>query len=568
MCDNSSGNKPLSRRNFIGSALTIGAGAFLADPFRALTEGIADGIIQKAHAEATGTLASRNYVNIQMRGAPLRYQFDQWLRISNSDLALAKVAATQTLNPMTCTAFTWSSTGTVTPKLATTTFNGVIVPHLWSQTVYNSGGAKRELTELLQNMLVVRGYGSGLDGHPFNLLVQQAPIGGVSTISGVVAENSQTTFDSVQWPDRGVNGVFYSSKGKSQTRLSGATPLATLMAGFGKPGNMTARNLKSTHKEAMELAQARLKAYARSENSGAKIVSQSLTNATDMMAKGVGNIASYWPAAVPRYKAAIERSMREINIPGISEKPIRSDETPSWVVGSGDITIISKEYDVRDALINVSLQNFAESLAMAEYLIKEGLASAIDLRADALLGLNILQKNIASAVATNLDLDMHATGSNAAILFMNAYYRGLTAGILEFKDQIGATHWENTVVQVQGDFSRTAKSDGSGSDHGFNQMVTSAFSGAFTNGPVVVGNIKLGGYDTKVKDVLKYDGTQGIAAAIPNYNQKGMPSPSMAAATVTTLLGVQHNPFVNTSASLVTLNSGVLKAEMTAKIVA
>jgi uncharacterized protein (DUF1501 family) len=124
---------------------------------------------------------------------------------------------------------------------------------------------------------------------------------------------------------------------------------------------------------------------------------------------------------------------------------------------------------------------------------------------------------------------------------MNSYYRGLTAGILELKDQLGATLWENTVVQIQGDFGRSAKADGSGSDHGFNQMVTSAFSGAFTNGPIVIGNIKQSGSEEK------YSGTQGMAAGIPGYNQKGMPSPSMAASTITALLGVPHNPFANTA---------------------
>lgn len=562
MCDDKSGKNNLSRRNFIGSAVTLGAGAFILDPVRALTEGIADGIIQKAYAESTGTTASRNYINIQMSGAPLRYQFDQWLRTSASDLALATVATTKAINPMTCNSFTWSSSGIVTPKLSTMTFNGVMVPHLWSQSVYNSSGAKRPLTELLQNMLVVRGYASGLDGHQFNILAQQAPIGGVSTISGLVAENSKTTFDSVQWPDRGGNGAYFSSAGKSQAKVTGTVPLTTLMEGFGSPASMAARNLKATYKESMELAQARLKAYARSENSGAKIVSQNMSNATDMMAKGVGNISSYWTAAVARYQAAIEKSMREINIPGISESAIVSDETNSWSVGTGDITIINKNYDVRTALASVTLQNFAQSLALAEYLIKEGFAASVDLRADALMGLSILQKGFTAAATRNLGLDMHATGSNAAILFMNSYYRGITAGILELKDQIGAAHWSNTLVQIQGDFGRTARSVGSGSDHGYNQMVTSAFTGAFTNGPVVVGNIKQAGHSAS------YDGTQGIAAPISGYNQNGMPTPSMAASTITSMLGVNHNPYANTASPLVSLTNGSLRALATAKIVA
>ncbi|MNK19500.1 hypothetical protein D3C87_377220 [compost metagenome] len=562
MCNDSNNGKPLSRRNFLGGALTVGAGSFLFDPVRAVTEGIADSFITKAHAEATGTVAGRNYVNIQMAGAPIRYQFDQWLRISNGDPALQVVNATKVLNAMTCNSFNVAADGKVTPAMRYITYNNVLVPHLFGQKVFNSKGEQRPLTDLLKNMLVVRGFGSGLDGHEFNMRLQVTPIGGVSTISGVVAENSATTFDSIQWPDRGSRGVYASSGGKPQSKLAGTTPLNTLMEGFGNPKNVASRNLKSKYQEAMELAQNRLKAYARSENAGAKLLSQNLTNASEMMKKGVSDLNSYWTAAVARYKAAIESSMRQTNIVGVSDKPLTSDESVSWNFGTGDIIPFSKERDVRDAIINVSIKNYAESLALAEYALKEKLASSIDVRADELMNVAIQAAKTTSTVAKPLGLDMHNTGSNAVILLMNSYYRGIAAGILELKDQLGAEIWENTVVQLQGDFGRTARSAGSGSDHGYNQMVTSAFTGAFTNGPVVVGNIKLAGHSAA------YDGTQGIAAPIEGYNQKGMPSAVMAASTVTALLNVKHNPYANSAAPLVSLGNGVLKALATAKIVA
>ncbi|WII72905.1 DUF1501 domain-containing protein [Bdellovibrio sp. 22V] len=562
MCNDSSNNNPFSRRSFLGGALTLGAGTFLFDPFRSLTEGIADGLIMKAYGESGGVNASRNYINIQMPGAPLRYQFDQWLRVSNSDPALAMVAATKKINPMIANSFTIDSQGKVDLAYKTFAFNNVLAPHMFSHHVYNSKGQKRPLTDLLKHMLVVRGFGSGLDGHQFNMLAQQVPIGGVSTISGLVAENTKATFDSVQWPDRGGNGAFVSNQGKAQSKVGGTKPLNTLMEGFGQPSAKGTRNLKTAHAEAMELAQARLKAYSRSENTGAKVVSQNLSNASNMMKKGVGNLDSFWTDAVARYKAAIEASMREINLVGISDKPLTSDESAIWNLGTGDIIKQSKERDVREAIKNVSLQNYAESLAMAEYLIKQGLSNSIDIRADALMNLSILTPGTTAATARNLGLDMHATGGAAAVLFATSYYRGIAAGILELMDQLGPQVWQNTVVQVQGDFGRTARSNGSGSDHGFNQMVTSAYSGAFSNGPVVVGNIKLAGHSAA------YDGTQGIAAEIPGYNQKGMPSPTMASATVTTLLGVDHNPYKNTAASLVSLTNGTLKPVVPAKIVA
>ncbi|MBO9666285.1 MAG: DUF1501 domain-containing protein [Bdellovibrio sp.] len=559
MCDDSMNNK--SRRNFLTGAFTLGAGTFILDPIRALSEGITDHFISQAMAETTGTVASRNYVNVQMGGAPIRYQFDQWLRTSVSDVALANVAATGALNPMICNSFNIDSAGKVTMAMRTTTYRNMIVPIIFSQSVYNSKGQKRALTDLLNNMLVVRGYGSGLDGHQFNIIAQQAPIGGVPTLTAIAAESSPTTFDSIQWPDRGGNGTFISNAGKAQNKIPGTTPLTTLMEGFGTPANKAAYNLKNTYASSMELAQARLKSYARSNNAGSKIVSQNLTNATDMMKKGVSNLASYWSEAVPRYQAAIYTSMRESNLPGISDKPLISDETAPWAVGTGDILKVSKNMDARDMIKAVTISNFAQSMALTEYILKEGLAASLDVRADGLAGLAIRGVNDTAAISRNLGLDIHATGAPMVVLLMTAYFRAIAAGILELSDQLGPQLWSNTVVQLQGDFGRTARSNGTGSDHGYNQMVTSAFSGAFNNGPIVVGNIKQAGSSAN------YDGTQGLAAAISGYNQSGAPNPAMAASTVTALLGVSHNPFANTASPLVSLTNGTLKTAATAKIV-
>lgn len=564
MCDDSNNNH-FSRRNFLGSAFTVGAGAFLLNPVRALSEGIADGLILKAHAEATGVNVSRNYINIQLPGGPLRYQFDQWLRLKADDPQLANVASTGVLNPMLGNSFDIDSQGKITAKFQNFTYRNVLTPYLFSQQVYNSGGQLRPLTELLDNMLVIRGFGSGLDGHEFNMIIQQAPIGGVPTISGLVSENTVSTFDSVQWPDRQRGGLFISKKGKAQSKIAGKTPLSTLMEGFATPANTGVLSLKSSFTSAMELAQERLKAYARSENSGSPLVAQNLTSAAAMMKKGVANIGSYWAPAVARYKRAIENSLKTIDIPGISDRRLVSDESSSFGVGTGDIIKVSKTFDLRTALDKASLLDLAEGLALTEYLIKEKLSYSIDIRCSGIANLSLTTVNsdgsLLASSGRTLGCDMHNTGFASAILLMNAFYRGLSAGILELKDQLGADTWRNTVVQVQGDFTRTARSAGDGSDHGFNQMVTSVFSGAFNNGPIVVGNIKKSGLSPT------YDGTQGTAAAIDGYNQKGMPTPAMAASTVTALLGVDHNPYANTASPLVSLSNGTLKALATAKIV-
>ncbi|MGZ6479972.1 MAG: twin-arginine translocation signal domain-containing protein, partial [Bdellovibrionales bacterium] len=159
-------------------------------------------------------------------------------------------------------------------------------------------------------------------------------------------------------------------------------------------------------------------------------------------------------------------------------------------------------------------------------------------------------------------LDMHDTGAMASLLICTAFYRGLAAAILELSRQLGSEKWGNTVLQVIGDFARSARSSGSGSDHGFNQMVTSVYSGAITNGPYVVGNI--------LQEVAGggggYGGSQGVGASIDGYNQKGMPTPTAAASTVAALLNLPKNPYENIAAPLAKLEGGQLKVMFPGKV--
>ncbi len=108
---------------------------------------------------------------------------------------------------------------------------------------------------------------------------------------------------------------------------------------------------------------------------------------------------------------------------------------------------------------------------------------------------------------------MHETGAMPALILTTAYYRGLAAGLLELIDQLKKNRvnntdvWSETVVQLLSEFNRTTRTDGSGSDHGYFQMITSVFSGAFQDGPHVMRNIKRKGWGGG------YVGTQRIRAS-------------------------------------------------------
>ncbi len=558
-------NVELSRRGFIATGTVAGVSLLCPTPVERLFHVLSNGLIGQAQAEARGNTEGRNYINLLLPGGPTRYVFDAFMRVADSDPQLL-------FNPMVTTRFTNSGGKVSGVEYATFKFNGVLVPHFFSHQVQNSKGGMRPLTDLLQNMLVIRGYGSGFDGHAFNSTVQQAPVGGVSSISGLAADYSSATFEAVEWPDRGGYGSFYSAKGKALNKLNG-NPLNALLQGFGPPptARLQARTVKERNREAYDLAQARLKAYAQSEFAGAQIVAKNLSNATELMKKGIGNIDSYWTSAVSRYRSVIEASLRATGLVGISDFPLISDEGNFWGVHVADGNrrlLLSSDFDFRESIKTMTVPDFlAEGLAMAEYVIREGLVSCFNFHIGDPTNLTFKDKENGMQ-STHLAIkDMHETGAVASLFIMNAYYRAIASGLLELIDQLRSTRknntdlWSETVVQVLSEFNRSARSSGSGSDHGFNQMVTSVFSGAFSNGPIVVGNISRAGHNEV------YSGTQGIGAEIDDYNQKGRPSPAMAASTIAAVLGVSKNPYENIAAPLVELSGDQLRALKLAKIV-
>jgi hypothetical protein len=564
------GENKLSRRDILTGGAIIGGtvlgAALTQSPVEKILEAMSLGVIRKAQAESSGVDGVRNYINIIMPGAPSRYAFDHWLRTNTTDPGLQ-------YNPMVSTKFVNSggrAAGVINEYF---NYRGLLVPHMFSHNVYNSAGAQRPLTDLLNHMLVIRGYGTGFDGHPFNATAQQSPVGGVASVGGMAADESVKTFEAVQWPDRGDFGSFASLNGKALNKLSGA-PLTNLMEGFGGPaaGRTAGRSVKDRNIAAYELAQARLNAYAKSDSAGASIVAKNLTNATALMKKGIADVDSFWGPAVARYRAVIENSLRQSGLAGISDMALISTQDVTWKlhVAAGNFgLVLSADYDLRSALPTVQAPDtLAEGLALAEYTLKKGLVTSLDLQAGHMNGWVVKQAGTGVVSSQQVIHDMHESGAAAGLFYATTYYRGLSAGLLELIDQLkgttinGKTVWSETVVQLISDFGRSARADGSGSDHGFNQMVTSVFSGAFSNGPFVVGNIAQAGHGGG------YTGTQGIGVAISGYNQNGRPTPVAASSTVAALLRLPKNHYENLAAPLVKLNGDQLVAVYPGKIVA
>lgn len=542
-----------SRRSFLTHLGIGGAGLFLT-PYERFANGLVDSLIKKAYAEEVNQIPSRYYVNVFFPGGPARFVFDHWMRTNANDPAM-------NFNPMVATAYT-SSDGRVSGlQYRTHDHNGVLVPHLFSQSVRTSNGAYN-LSNILGNMMAIRGFSSGIDGHQFNLTTQMAPIGGIASMSGLGADISARPFEAVQYPQRSTYNKFDSQKGKAINVLGGDAPLRTLFEGLMPSAGELARasNLKARNIAAYERAQSQLKALSAADAAGAKVLKSSLENARVLLKKGIGDIDGYWTSAVNRYRGIINEAVRTQNIPGISDVPIIPGTGPLWNFAMrGSQPDLSSDQDLRSILPNLSIGSLAENFALAEFMIRGEYASSIEVHMDAGIH-NVTIKNAAGNMVTgNHESDMHTTGAFPALLMMNCFYRGVLAGVAEFQQRLqsqqtslGPNAWEDTVMHFVGDFTRIARLDGAGSDHGFNQLGTSVISGSFTNGPFVTGNILKG------DATGHYGGTVGTATQIDDYNIKGPPRPVFAASQIAELLRLHENPFRNLANPVVKLNGNTL----------
>lgn len=543
-----------TRRQFLTDSAKLGGASLLSSPFSWLGQMIANGFIFSSQAEAAGLGNPRNYINIYHAGGPARFHFDQWVRSNPEDPPLI---------PNLYVTNKYTSAAGVVNGLEYSTFNykDLLVPHLFSQSVGTSKG-EIPLTQLLDNMLVVRGYSSGFDGHDFNVIAQMMPLGGVPSISGVVADQSNRFFEAIQWPARSSTYAFFSKLGKSMSKPGSSMPAHDLLSAFGATTSV-ARTTKAKYQMAYDAAQARVLQFSRSDALGADIAAKNLGNASAMIKKGLANLDSYWTPALARYKSILESNMQRKGIAGINDLPVIA---PKPVDGAKSLygilnvnstfpleNVVPKEgFDIRSAFETMTIESLATGLALAEYVLREGLGSAIELRIPYEFK-NIMYIPNGSTVPNNYSAnsDMHDSGAYANVLLMNGFYRGLSACILEISQQLagssldGKNLWDETVIHYMGDFGRSARADGTGSDHGFNQNISSFYSGCIS-GPMCVGNVLQAGYnDTTLK------GSQAIAAPIAGYNQAGKPSTAMMASTLTELLRVEKNPFANTAAPLV-----------------
>lgn len=545
----------MKRRDFLkNSIFTAGAfaGSSLYRPSAA--EGYAFSIVKemisKAQAESVGALGqTRNYVGVLLGGAPARWVFDQWVRTNPSDPNV-------NVSGMAHTKLTFGAGGLTGSEPGYFQHRELLVPHLFSTSAMTSSG-NRPLTELLDNMAVIRGYGTGIDGHPLNAVRQLVPVGGLPSITGAVADGGDHLFSGVAYPPRSDFGQFISQRGQALNILSLNPPLHQLMRGFAPPPAQfgLARSAKEKYQDIYDRAMSALKVYAESDSPGNRIVAQNLEKARTLIKRGISDLDGFWNPTLEKYQNAFRINARAIGLPGISSGPMlyQPGFGPRMNVDFrlvGPVFQPHPAFDLRQAIEIMDTNYLSEGFALTEYLLRERLCSAIELFDINMKDVRLRGLNDAAPVTNRVEYDMHDWGAYSTLLFSAGLFRGISGLILELKSALqrasarpGQSLWDETVVHVFGDFGRSARTASSGSDHGFHSMVSSLFSGCIRE-PMVVGNISNGGLTPD------YAGAYGVGVPISDYNMPGLPTPALMTSSLAEVLRLPVNPWRNVAEPL------------------
>lgn len=464
-----------SRRDFLFGMGTLTGSLCTQMQWQFLLQALHQTIF-KSKAKAAGS--TRRYVFIQQAGAPSRWTFDLLLTpYGNSNFQANGHVGTRYQN-----ATPYSNVEFVTVQKY-----GINVPWLWQFNVPKAGGGTRPMDELLKYFISVRGFTTGDPGHPGSQARHFRPLGAVTSIGGMVADGSNDPI-----PALNISCSFFDFKsalGKSSVTLNTNNQmLADLLKPFLSATSATFEQNKDKISSQLQNALSKMSDSAKSYDRLVATLEGDRQSAESLLENGFPGYTQFWTTTLAKYQDLIKRAIDPTQVlAGINDRAIgvpASQRNSTYVANQGANIQIA---DLRNLITaNTVIRNMAEHFTVAEYVLKENLSHFIAISPREFGGL---------AEIGFLGFDEHGSGRMPVLYLNSMYNRAFAACLLEFIDKLKTNGiFNETVINCAGEFNRSPRGDGSGSDHGWEGASMALYSGAFEgSGPLVVGNIKRNG---------------------------------------------------------------------------
>lgn len=440
--------------------------------------------------------------------------------------------------PLLPTIWTDASSTLVTGKP-----QGLILP--------NGGG--RPMSDLLPHLISFRGYGTGADGHLANSIKQSNPIPSAGSIAGHVADQSSLLFRALQFPPlTGLSG-YNSIRSTGLTLLfdQGKNNYLTNLLSPFIPQNSTAtiNQANLTYESSINEVHKQIRFVASQKYSGLDPLSLDFENSLKTLKTGIEDLESSWSQLYNKYESIILKNIKDRNVSGFSDKPILATKNLYFrTTVNGKDLYPSAGSDLRDWLINVDCNNLITSFALSEFVLTRGYGSALE------FGF-LNPKNIQGYFGDNIELstfdfafDQHTTGVVPSTFINGMFFKAFSAGLLELIDQLKRTsQFNKTIIHLVQEFGRSPISDGSGSDHAFDAMVSTVFTGLNNSRPIVVGNIA----KASALDLPTYHGTYGAKEPTLIGSDELLLTPAHITSTIANLMQLPINPWANVASPLI-----------------
>ena len=494
----------LDRRSLLKNIL-VGTGLGTSGLMNTFLTNMMINFMQKGTAQAAGVdpaFEDFKFISFVMAGGLPRHYWDLPLK----PLGTEKMV----FNPMVVTNFNPNGSS----FYSTTKLGNYNFPNIWNCNIPTVGGGSVSMKNIAGNMLTMRGIDMQLDSHFVDRYRQITPVDGGLSLSGMVADAATTPMPAV-----GINGgaaYYNSSKGIAYLSLNGSDPLKKAMSPFAEAPGMLSHN-----NGAIEAAidQAMLKLATGAKNKGKYIPTTfaSRFNARKMMIKQFGDLSDQYTNLVSKYRSLTSRSFAptaDLKLAGVDDMNISGNSSIKQGIHVG---FFSGNNLLSLTNANTGIEKLAEGMAIAEFMIINGLSSSVNVETANITNVFIQQlSNNGSVVSGNyymtVDADVHDIGGDIDLVIFTGYYRALSACLNELikklkEKKIGAGNlFDKTVIAVTSEFNRDPRVDGSGCDHGFQGSNYTLFSGMVED-LSVAGNIT-------VNDSRRL-GTWGVGAGMP-----------------------------------------------------
>lgn len=512
--------------------------------------------MKKTYAQMLGIdPTEQNVFHLLMFGAPPRWLFDSPVKLKDSDSFIE--------NPMVITKFDENGNGVY----ETSKFNGHNMPSLWNSMVPTSRG-NRNMSDLLNNMLMIRGVTSGIDGHNINRELMTRPSRSNDSIAGAMANNSQRPIPALSV---GREEPYFSNSGRSQSVIGlTSNPLEDWLRSFNLPNSLTIGN--SQIENLVDQALKSLEQRVHRSNVKRRGLASERSSARSLFKRQFGDLREAYDSLFQKYNVLINSVYQDstFDIGEGVDKTFANNQSFFNLPSSGDDrrsfyemqslnvdNLIGAGNDIRglyrSAGTTVGSNQIAESFAVAEFVFSQNLSQSVHTR----LGSTTIFTNN-TGTRTIFRNDAHNTGKVSTLLFFSKYYQALSSCLMEFTDQMKTKNkFNNTSILLSSEFARRARFDGSGSDHGWAGNNCSIISGKIKK-LQVVGNIQS-------EASGRYQGSWGKGASVSEIGNRPV-SPGDITSTVAAMSGLK-NPISNAN-SLIYLNNGVITPISEAKCVA